>query len=223
MSTFLTSSIGKKFIMSITGFFLMTFLVVHLSLNLLLLVGDGTLFNLAAHFMVSNPIIKVVEPILGLGFIVHIIYASYITLQNRLARPQSYNQSSASDNSSWPSRNMYILGGLIFVFLVMHIVNFYWKLKFGEAPEVVIDGVHMHDTYALVSGLFMEYWWYDILYMVGAVFLGLHLLHGFWSAFQTLGWSNIVWKKRLGVIGNIYSFVIAGGFFIIPLYFLIFK
>ncbi len=223
MSNFLSSSIGKKFFMSITGFFLMTFLMVHLTVNMLLVFDDtGALFNEGAHFMATNPIIKIVEPILALGFILHILYASLLTLSNMAARPVKYQRVNQKDASAWASRNMYILGTLIFIFLVLHIMNFYWKLKVSHTvAPVMVSGVEMHDAYTLVSGLFKTSLVYDLLYITGAVFLGLHLTHGFWSAFQTIGWSGNIWRKRLEVVGKIFAFLIALGFSIIPLYFII--
>ena len=222
MSKFFTSSIGQKFFMSITGVFLMIFLKVHLILNSLLLFGDGELFNRAANFMSSNPIMKVVEPILALGFILHIFYASFITLKNQMARPQKYKVATKT-KTSWASKNMYILGGLIFVFLVIHLANFFWKIKFGTVAAISYDGgqTELHDVYGLVAGLFKGWWWYDVLYIVGAIFLFLHLTHGFWSVFQTIGWDNDKWIYRLKVIGYIYAVIIAGGFAFIPLYFLV--
>jgi succinate dehydrogenase / fumarate reductase, cytochrome b subunit len=219
------SSIGKKLIMSITGLFLMMFLLVHLTVNLMLLVGNGEAFNQAANFMATNPIIKIVEPILAVGFIIHIIYASIITLLNRKTRPIGYIKTSSNDVTSWASKNMYILGGTILVFLVIHLVNFFWKIKFGEVPTLSYDKgfSHMEDAYTLVSSLFITYWWYDLIYVVGALILGFHLSHGFWAAFQTLGWNNKVWINRLETVAYIYAIVIAAGFAIIPLYFLILK
>lgn len=222
MTKFFTSSIGQKFFMSITGFFLMMFLMVHLTINSLLLFGDGSLFNAAANFMSSNPIMKVIEPLLALGFIVHIFYASYITLKNQLARPQKYKLLSKTD-ISWASKNMYILGGLILVFLMIHLSNFFWHIKFGTVAAISYDGglSEFHDVYALVAGLFKTWWWYDVIYIIGAIFLFLHLTHGFWSAFQTIGWDNEKWMRRLKVVGYIYATIIAGGFALIPIYFLI--
>ena len=220
MSSIFSASIGKKLIMSISGLFLIVFLLVHLGINLLLIIGPDA-YNAGAHFMATNPIIKIVEPLLALGFIVHILYASILTLQNQKARPENYNTIDQSKSSTWPSRNMYVLGGLVLVFLVMHIINFYWKIKVlggHDIPEV--PGTEMHDTYWLVTSLF-KFWWYDAIYMTGAILLGLHLSHAFWSAFQTIGLSNIVWRKRLNVIGQIYTYLIAIGFAAIPLYFLI--
>ncbi|NVO08885.1 MAG: succinate dehydrogenase cytochrome b subunit [Bacteroidales bacterium] len=225
MNGIFSSSLGKKLIMSITGLFLMIFLLVHLTVNLMLLFGDGKLFNFAANFMATNQLIEVVEPVLAIGFIVHIIYASIITLLNQRTRPMGYIQTSSNGVTSWASKNMYILGGAIFIFLVIHLINFFWKIKFGEVATLSYDNglTQMADTYSLVSGLFITYWWYDLIYIAGALLLGFHLSHGFWSAFQTLGWNNKIWIKRLEIIAYIYAIIIAIGFTIIPLYFLILK
>jgi len=219
MSKFFSSSIGQKFFMSITGFFLMSFLLVHLTINMFLVVGDGELFNRAAHFMSSNPVMHVIEPILALGFILHIIYGAYITLKNQKARPVKYKVSNMQVSSSWTSRNMFILGGLVLIFLVIHLANFFWKIKFGELATITYEGEVMTNTYGLVAGLFINWWWYDLIYVLGAIFLGLHLTHGFWSAFHTIGWNNTKWIKRFKAIGLIYAIIVAGGFIFIPLYF----
>ena len=213
--------------MSITGLFLIVFLAVHLTANLFLLAGSDA-FNTASHFMGTNPLIQVMQPVLALGFILHIIYASILTLQNRDARPVSYNKFEQGHSSKWASRNMYVLGFMVMVFLIIHLINFFWKIKFAGSDllkEVEVDGVMMENAYALVSGLFVDPQLglvYSLLYILGAIALGLHLHHAFWSAFQTMGWSNKVWRRRLEVIGDIYAIVIAAGFSIIPLYFLIF-
>ena len=227
MSGFLKSSVGQKFMMSITGLFLIVFLLVHLTANLFLLAGSDA-FNEASHFMGTNPVIQLMQPVLALGFILHIIYATILTLQNRNARPVSYSKFEQGHSSSWASRNMYVLGFMILVFLIIHLINFFWKIKVAGSPllaEVEVDGVMMENAYALVSGLFVDPQLgliYSGLYILGAIALGLHLHHAFWSAFQTLGWSNNVWRKRLEVIGDVYAIIIAAGFSIIPLYFLIF-
>jgi len=222
MTKFFTSSIGQKFFMSITGFFLMLFLIVHLTINSLLLIGDGTLFNQAANFMGSNIVMKILEPALAIGFILHIVYAGYITIKNQMARPQKYKVSGKS-KASWASKNMFILGGLVLVFMVIHLANFFWKIKFGTVASISYDGgqTELHNIYGLVAGLFKRWWWYDVIYIIGVIFLFLHLTHGFWSAFQTLGWDNDKWVKRLKVIGYIYAVVICAGFLSIPGYFLI--
>jgi succinate dehydrogenase / fumarate reductase cytochrome b subunit len=224
MSEFVSSSIGKKFFMSITGFFLMMFLLVHLAVNMLLIFDDtGVLFNQGAHFMASNPLIRIVEPLLALGFLMHMIYAGYLTIMNQKARPVNYNKVDQKEASTWASRNMFVLGSLITIFLVLHIMNFYWKLKVTENlhPTVFIGGIEMEDAYSLVAGLFKSSLFYDLVYIAGAVFLGIHLTHGFWSAFQTMGWSGSIWRKRIENIGKVFALIIAIGFSIIPLYFII--
>ena len=199
MSNFFSSSIGKKFVMSLTGLFLMVFLLVHLIINLMLIIGPDA-YNRAAHFMATNPVIKIVEPILALGFIVHMIWASFLTLQNQSKRPVKYAVTDGGSNSSWAlhwfisliiivlcfgSSNPKGLGKLsailctvIFLFLVLHILNFYIKIKFtGDdlLTHIVVGGVDMENAYKLVSTMFSDFWWYDVIYIVSFVALGYHL------------------------------------------------
>jgi succinate dehydrogenase / fumarate reductase cytochrome b subunit len=218
MSKFLTASIGRKFIMSVSGIFLMLFIAVHLGVNLLLIFDNsGELFNQGAHFMATNPLIKVMEPILGLGFVIHILWSFMLEYQNWKARPVKYARKNMSGASSWASRNMLILGALVLVFLIIHIIDFFWVIKFS--PEE-IENLAKGD-YDLVAGLFKESVFTCILYIIGGVLLGLHLSHGFWSSFQTLGLNNKFWLRRWQVIAQIYAVVIAVGFSIIPLYFML--
>lgn len=224
MKGFLNSSIGKKLIMSLSGLFLIVFLVVHVSLNLTMLLDpvNGEVYNRAANFMGTNPIMKVMEPILALGFLVHILYGFIVQFNNWSARGENkYAVVNQKESSTWSSRNMIWLGVFVFAFLVVHVINFYAKIKFTGVPETHVGGVEMHDTFNLVTGLF-EMWWYDLIYIIGFVALGLHLRHAFWSAFQTIGINNKIWRKRLEAIGNIYTLLVVIGFTIIPLYFLIF-
>lgn len=225
MSNFLTSSIGKKVIMSLSGLFLISFLCVHLALNLLLIFDNsGELFNQGAHFMATNPIIKIVEPILALGFIIHIIWATVLTLQNQKARPVGYDKNSQCVNATWASRNMFILGGMVLVFLVIHLYNFWWNIKFPSLgtplSTIMVGNVEMEDAYTLVASLFKSSIIYCLIYIVGAILVGLHLTHGFWSAFQSIGFCNDIWKKRLECVAYFFAIVLAVGFSIIPLYFI---
>ncbi len=224
MSKFLTASIGRKFVMSISGIFLMAFIAVHLGLNILLIFDDsGALFNEGAHFMATNPLIKIMEPVLGLGFIIHIIWAFFLEFQNWKARPVKYAKKNMSGASSWASRNMLVLGALVLVFLVIHIINFFWVIKFNphEMSAVTVGGQEMEDTYTLVADLFKGSIAYGIFYILGGILLGLHLSHGFWSSFQTVGLNNKFWLKRWQIIGQIYAIVVALGFACIPLYFML--
>ncbi len=219
MAGFLNSSIGKKFLMSLSGLFLILFLAVHATLNSLLLVGPEA-YNLGANFMGTNPFVRVMEPILALGFIIHILYALWIEIYNLNKRGvKRYAMAVRRHQSTWSSRNMIWLGLIILTFLVIHLANFFWKVKFGPMPEVTYNGQTMHDTYKLVVSLFQTNIWIDILYIIGAIALGLHLHHALWSAFQTLGWSNDRWRKIWGVIGDIYAVIITLIFGLIPWYF----
>jgi succinate dehydrogenase / fumarate reductase, cytochrome b subunit len=225
MSKFFTASIGRKFLMGITGLFLMLFIIVHLTINLLLIFDDtGDLFNKGAHFMATNPAVKVMEPLLGIGFLIHIIWSFLISWENWKARPVKYNKQNLSNSSSWASRNMLILGSLVLVFLVIHIINFYWKIKVTGSPllaETNVGGEMIENTYNLVSSLFIGSWLYSMLYVMGGLLLGLHVMHGFWSSFQTLGLNNTIWMSRLQLAAKIYAIIIAVGFSVIPLYFVI--
>lgn len=224
MKGFWKSSIGKKIIVSLSGIFLMLFLLVHLTVNLALIVDStGITYNLAANFMSTNPFVKVMEPILAVGFLLHIIYTIIVQIQNWIARGSSrYEIFDQNKSSTWSSRNMIWLGIFIFGFLILHLINFTFKVKFGHIPTVRIDGVDVKDLYTLVSSLF-ELWWYDVIYLISFVALGLHLRHAFWSAFQTIGLSNKKWLSRLKVMALVYTLVVSVGFSIIPIYFLIFK
>lgn len=224
MSNFFMTSIGRKFLMSITGLFLVMFIGVHLTVNLLLIFDDsGELFNQGAHFMATNPMIKIMEPLLGLGFIVHIVWSFFLEYQNYKARPVKFAVRKTAGSSSWASRNMLVLGALVLVFLVMHLIDFFYVIKFTphEMGKVMVGSVEMEDSYTLVSDLFKSSVVYCILYVIGGVLLGIHLSHGFWSAFQTLGLSNKNWLSRLQFVGKVYAILIAVGFSVIPLYFLI--
>jgi len=213
-------------VVSLSGLFLILFLIVHLSVNFTLILDDsGTMFNRAAHFMATNPLIRVVEPILAVGLLVHILLTIIITVKNYRARPTPYATLNGAANSSWASRNMFILGCLIASFLVLHLLHFFVKMKFtGDQllTPVHIDGVPMKNSYLLVSTLFKESLVYSIFYIISAIFLGFHLAHGFWSAFQTLGLCNEIWLKRLQNVALVYATVIATGFSIIPLYFMLY-
>ena len=156
----------------------------------------------------------------------------WITLENQKANPTKYAVVNQKDASTWASRNMFVLGSVVLIFLLMHIMHFWYEMKIvGELKEVLVGaidgvgGVMMEDAYSLVKGLFTHETFgivYSGLYILGSIALGIHLHHAFWSALQTLGWSNIEWRKRLTTVGDIYAVIIAGGFALIPIYFLIF-
>jgi succinate dehydrogenase / fumarate reductase cytochrome b subunit len=203
------STIGRKITMSLLGFFLVGFLAVHLAVNLLLLSSNTELFNEASHFMATNPVIQVMQYVLALGFILHIVFGIVLTLQNNAARPQGYVKSNAAANSSLESRTMIYTGLLVLLFLFLHLKDFFYVIKFGEVPS--------GGDYVLVTELF-GIWYYTLIYVIAFILLGLHLNHGFQSAFQSIGLDNKTWAPILKIIGTIYSVIIAGGFSLIALY-----
>lgn len=211
MGGFLTSSIGKKVIMSVTGLFLILFLLVHLSINLLLLVGQDT-FNNAAHFMQTNPLMKVTEMVLAIGFAFHIIYSVILTIQNMMSRPVKYAVVNRSESSTWASQNMLVLGIFVGFFLVIHLMNYYIKIHFDPANTL--------DDYTLVITSFSK-WYFTAAYILWFISLYLHLDHAFQSAFHTLGLNNSNWMPRLKFISRLYAIVVSAGFSIIALYFFI--
>lgn len=221
MSGFYSSTVGKKFWVSLTGIFLLVFLAVHLTANLMLVFDDtGELFNRVVHFMGTNPFVRIMEPILAIGFLFHIFLVSILTLRNQSTRNQNYKITKLGHTSSWASRNMYILGLIILTFLVIHIINYWWKFKFGDLPTINYGDGEMENAYGLVSGLF-SIWWYDIIYIVAFIGLAYHISHGFWSAFQTLGWSNDKARKIWTGLAYLYAIIIGVGFTIIPVYFML--
>jgi len=175
MSGLTSSSLGRKIVMSLSGFFLITFLLVHLGINLTLFAG-ADIFNAASHFMATNPLIQVMQYVLAAGFIVHIIMGIRLELKNRASRPIKYAKNNAAANSGWASRNMIYTGVLILLFLVLHLKDFFVKIKFGE----------VHDDYQLVTELFKNPI-YVLIYVIAFILLGIHLSHGFQSAFTSIG------------------------------------
>ncbi|MEI6749074.1 MAG: succinate dehydrogenase cytochrome b subunit [Bacteroidales bacterium] len=212
------SSVTKKIIMALAGLFLISFLVVHLSINLLMLLNDGgALFTEAVHFMTTNPLIKVFEIVLFGGFLIHILIGIIIQVYNWMARPNRYKVEGFS-HTSFFSKYMIHTGAIVFVFLIIHFSNFYFvKLGLVEPPA----GVKPHEFYTMAQLLFSSDL-YSILYIILMVFLGFHLQHAFQSAFQTLGLTHSKYTPVIKAIGTIYSIVVPAGFAIIPLYFLFF-
>lgn len=221
MSNFISSSIGKKVVMSLSGLFLVMFLCVHLGINMLLLFDkSGELFNLGCHFM-TNPVIKVIEPILALGFIIHIAWASVLTIQNRKARPIKYAVRNQKNNCTWSSRNMYVLGAMMLVFILIHLTDFWAAIKLGQGAQgvmehITIGGVEMENVYPHVVSAFTNPI-YCILYVAGGILLGMHLAHGFWSMFQSVGLCNNIWRTRWSILAKLFAIVVAAGFSIIPI------
>ena len=213
MANILTSSIGMKLIMSISGLFHIVFLLLHVSINLFSVIDlftgsygspDG-LFKAGCDFM-SLPIVTVMVPVLALGFLIHIFYGCYLTWTNLRARGGycRYAVSSKAKTDSWASRNMIVLGIIILGFIAFHLTHFWADMQLKE-----FTGQEMSDPYALLDRTF-GVWWVAILYLVWFGAIWFHLTHGFWSAFQTVGLNNNIWLKRLKVL----SYIVATLFFL---------
>ncbi|MBN2482338.1 MAG: succinate dehydrogenase cytochrome b subunit [Bacteroidales bacterium] len=204
--------------MSLAGLFLIAFLPVHLGINLCLILYDTReVFNKAAHFMSNNLIIKVIEIFLFAGLILHIFYGIYLQIQNWMARPVRYKIENYSQTSFF-SKFMIHTAAIIAVFLVIHLSNFYFKSKiFGEVPIVIYDGKAYHDLGILVIEKFKipGFVWF---YIGCFLFLAFHLLHGFHSAFQTLGLDHKVYTPVIKSLGWLYTLLVSVGFILIPIY-----
>lgn len=208
------SSLTKKYIMGMTGIFLIIFLLVHCGLNALVFLGDqGQTFLHAAHFMGTNPLMRVLEIGLVLGFIVHIWDGLFLWYQNRKARPISYAKVDASKNSPWYSRSMGLLGTLILIFLIIHLGDFWIPNRgnqFTTGEEI--------DLYAKMKAEFQNIG-VVIVYVLACFSLFWHLLHGFKSAFQSLGFNHSKYNAVIKNIGIAFSIIVPVVFAIMPIAF----
>ena len=203
MSKVLFSSITKKFTMALAGLFLLTFLPLHLSINLMLLKSESGPFNAAAHFMATFPLIKIMEVVLFGAILIHITYGIWLQIQNWLSRPVGYISGNKSEVSFF-SRFMIWTGAIILIFLILHWFNFYF-IKLG-----IVKG-NAEDFYSVAHSLF-KIPAYDFIYLTCFALLGFHLFHAFYSAFQTLGLNHRLWNPVVKPIALIYAIVIPAGF-----------
>ena len=208
------SSITKKLIMSISGLFLIVFLLLHMTINFFSVIdtvagsygaADG-LFQKGCDFM-ALPIITIMVPVLAAGFFVHIIYAFILSYGNYKARgTQRYAVANKTKAESWAAKNMLILGVVVLGVVAFHLNHFWAKMQLLE-----FQGHHAENPYMLLNATFQNLAWV-VVYIVWFVALGLHLCHGFWSAFQSMGLSNKNWEKRLLYVGYAVVAVIVLGF-----------
>lgn len=209
----------RKSIIASTGLFLCIFLIVHLSANALLLLPEETargLYNSYSTTLRENPLITIVAYLLYLSIIFHVIYAIIITVKNRKARTNSYVMNKKNENSSWASQNMGLLGVFILLFIVVHLANFWARIKLGLGESVGIDADGNKDVYEVTYSLFHNIY-YVIFYTILMIPLGFHLHHGLKSAFKTLGFYHKKGLKVLAKVSLIYAIIMAVGFGIIPL------
>lgn len=215
------SSLGRKYLMALSGLFLCLFLVVHVVGNLQLFKDDGgQSFNEYTYFMTHNPLIKIVSYVNYLFILLHVIDGFMLTRANRIARGSNYANVNQSKSSTWSSRNMGILGTLILIFLVIHMRTFWFEMHFGEMPTVTYEGKEFKDMYTIVAAAFGQVW-YSALYVVCMFALGFHLLHGFQSGFQTLGLNHHQYTPIIKNIGiGVFAILIPALFAAMPLFFL---
>jgi succinate dehydrogenase / fumarate reductase cytochrome b subunit len=215
----LASSLGRKVIMSLTGLFLCTFLIVHVAGNLQLFKGDeGRAFNEYSYFMTHNPLIMTVSYLLYTSIIVHALMALILTRHNQASRPVRYAYARPEANSPWSSRNMGILGTILLIFIVLHMRTFWYEMHFGSVPMAEYDGKQYKDLYKTVVAAFSQ-WWYVAIYIISMAALAFHLVHGFKSGFQSLGFRHKKYTPLLEFLGvYVFSILIPALFAAMPVY-----
>ena len=208
------SSITKKLIMSISGLFLIVFLLLHMTINLFSVIdsfagtygaADG-LFQKGCDFM-ALPIVTIMVPVLAAGFLVHIAYALILSYGNFKARgTERYAVANKTKAESWAANNMLVLGVVVLGIVDFHLNHFWADMQLAE-----FQGHHAENPYTLLNATFQN-GWMVVIYVIWFAALGFHLQHGFWSAFQSIGMSNKIWEKRLLCIGKVFVGIIVLGF-----------
>lgn len=220
MCPFIKSSIGRKVAMALSAFFLMVFILQHFAINILS-VFNPDLFNEISHFMGTNPLVQfMLQPVLIFGVVFHFLMGFVLEYKNRASRTVRYAVNNGNANSTWMSRNMIYSGGFILVFLIIHFIDFWipeinTKYIVGDTSGLLGDG----SDYRYFEELQHKFvpLWRVVLYCVGFVFLSLHLLHGFNSAFQSVG-ANNKYTNALKGFGKAYAVLIPLGFIVIALF-----
>lgn len=218
-SDFFTSSVGKKLVMSLTGLFLISFLLIHVSINACMFndifypEDNGDMFNRAAHFMATSMVVRTMEFGLFAGFIVHIIQGYVLETKNLSRRGTGYKISLGNRGSKWYSRAMGLLGTLLLLFLIMHISDFWVPSRITGLEEV--EGKNYHNLFILMIYRFQSPL-IVLLYVLGCISLAYHLLHGFQSAFRTLGMHNTRYIKIIKCVGTGFAIIVPFVFAMMP-------
>ena len=214
MSGFLSSSIARKVAMALSALFLIFFLIIHLAVNITSLFSED-LFNELAHFMGNNPLVQfALQPVLIVGVIFHFVMGFVLELKNKKATTVKYAKDNGAANSSWMSRNMIYSGLVILAFLVLHFIDFW----FPEMNYKYVEGLPLDTTryfgelqHKFVNPIRVG------AYVISFVLLGLHLAHGFQSAFQSMGFNN-KYTKTVKAFGKTYSIAVPLGFILVAVY-----
>lgn len=206
------SSIGKKFTMAFTGLFLVSFLIVHAGINALIFYNDGgETFNKGAHFMGTNPIIRTIEIVLVAGFLLHIVQSILLWRSNKKARPIGYVVVKSTEKVTWYSKSMTLLGTLLLLFLIIHTSNFWIPNRtnqFVHGEELPLYEMMLNKFSSPVE---------VIIYLLGVFSLFWHLLHGFRSAFQSLGINHPKYNLPIKLFGRLFAVVICITFAMMPI------
>lgn len=218
-SEMFTSSVGKKWVMALTGLFLIIFLIVHAGINACIWANDGgVMFNKAAHFMGSTVVIRIAEIGLFLGIFLHIIQGYMLEMQNRSKRKMGYAVPMGNKGSKWYSRSMALLGTILLMFFILHWWHFWVPARFighEQLMEIEIGNVKMHNMYNLMQYTFQQ-GWVVIVYVLACISLCWHLIHGFQSAFRTVGVSNSKYLATITNVGIGYAIIISLAFAMMP-------
>lgn len=220
------SSIGRKLIMSITGLFLVLFLLFHGTMNFVVLFSRDA-YNMICEFLGANWYALVGTKVLAIGFVVHILYALYLTFQNQRARGNiRYAVTKKQEGVSFASQNMLVLGAIVLGFMVLHLYQFWAKMQLIEITHKLGGHVEQELLDNAANGAYwIQYYFsqpvYSIVYIVWLSALWIHLTHGVWSALQSLGLNNGTWLPRVKVVSNVIATLIILMFISIPVYFLL--
>jgi succinate dehydrogenase / fumarate reductase cytochrome b subunit len=220
------SSIGRKLIMSITGLFLVLFLLFHGTMNFVVLFSRDA-YNMICEFLGANWYALVGTKVLAIGFVVHILYALYLTFQNQRARGNiRYAVTKKQEGVSFASQNMLVLGAIVLGFMVLHLYQFWAKMQLVEITHKLGGHVEQELLDNAANGAYwIQYYFsqpvYSIVYIVWLSALWIHLTHGVWSALQSLGLNNGTWLPRVKVVSNVIATLIILMFISIPVYFLL--
>lgn len=220
MSNVFTSSIGRKLVMSITGLFLFLFLVFHMSMNIVA-VFSAEAYDTICELLGANWYALAATAVLAAGVLIHFAFAFVLTLKNRAARGEKrYAVESQPKGVSWASRNMFVLGVIIILGLLLHLYNFWYNMQLSELIHTQLGPHAPTEGAAYIADLFAQPV-YAVLYLVWLGAIWFHLTHGLWSGIQTIGWNNRKWLGRVKCIANIVATLIMLGFaFVVVVFFL---
>lgn len=212
------SSVGRKLVMSVTGAFLILFVTFHVLMNGVAIFWPAA-YNVICAFLGANWYALVGTLVLAAGFLLHICYATWLTLQNRKARGNDrYAVTSKPKQVEWASQNMLVLGIVIIAFAIVHFIQFWAKMQLAEITGDLYNCGQCGEVPPAAGTLFLQIafgqWWTLPVYLIGFIALWFHMTHGFWSMFQSAGWDNDTWMPRLKCIGNWWTTIVVGLFIV---------